>query len=89
MEDRWIVGGVSQFVPLQTPNYCGDRQVLDVPTDERSVCFFVALSVCLLPRSIPTEHRSMLPCHPSGGKRSEKEVVSLFKQQKKNWNHDL
>lgn len=65
------------------PNYyCGDRRVLDVPADERSVCFFVVLSVCLVSRSTPTEHRSLLPCHPSEGKRREKEVVPLLKKKK-------
>lgn len=87
--DGWWVW-FSQFVPLQTPNYyCGDRWgVLDVIADERSVSFFVVLSVCLVSRSIPTEHRNLLPCHPSEGKRRENEVVPLLKIRK-NWKYDL
>lgn len=50
--------------------------VLVVHTDETSVCFFCG-PVYLVSKSIPTEHRSLVPCQPSEGQRREKEVVSL------------
>lgn len=82
MEDRWMVGvgqPVCATVDPQPP-ICGDRRVLDMSPDKRSVCVFVTLSIWLVSRSIPTEHICLLPYHPSGGKRRETEVVPLSKK---------